>query len=84
MIEALSERLNALLTEPPPQYVEEMLKVWREIDGLTQDSAARILGVSIRTLQGWELGRPMPYPRLLQIAIANRRYADRRRNEFEA
>ncbi len=36
--------------------------------GILQIEAAIRLGVQVRTLQGWELGRPMPYPVLLQRA----------------
>jgi transcriptional regulator with XRE-family HTH domain len=67
-----SEMLKRLLTEPPSDDVADMLKAWRETKGLTQAAAANILGVSARTLQGWELARPMAYPRLLQAAIAGR------------
>ena len=36
------------------------IKDWRERKGLTQADAARKLGISIRTLQNWEIARNMP------------------------
>ena len=36
------------------------VKDWRERKGLTQADAAKKLGISIRTLQNWEIARNMP------------------------
>ncbi len=36
------------------------LKDWRERKGLTQTDAAAKLGISVRTLQNWEIARNMP------------------------
>jgi putative transcriptional regulator len=36
------------------------LKSWRNRKGLSQSQAARVLGVSVRTLQNWEQGRNVP------------------------
>jgi transcriptional regulator with XRE-family HTH domain len=66
------EILQRMLTEFPLDDVAEMLKTWRNLKGLTQCDAAKLLGVSVRTLQGWELGRPMPYPSLLQAALSGK------------
>lgn len=46
------------------------LKEWRARTGYSQLEAAIRLGVPVRTLQGWELGRPMPYPALLHKAMS--------------
>ena len=54
-----------------------MLKNWRSQERLSQSEAADRLRVSVRTLQGWELGRPMPYPQLLQTAISDHNMRDR-------
>src|ERR1700674_1435916 len=62
--------LRALLTQPPGD-VAPMLKAWRDHRGLSQSEAAERLHVSVRTLQGWESGRPMANPRLLRVAIEN-------------
>src|SRR5271168_4030710 len=62
------DRLRRLLLEPPSGDSAELLKEWRRQESLSQTEAAIRLGVPVRTLQGWELGRPMPYPVLLQRA----------------
>ncbi|MBE2180200.1 MAG: helix-turn-helix transcriptional regulator [Chthoniobacterales bacterium] len=36
------------------------LKDWRERKGFTQAEAAKHLGISVRTLQNWEIARNMP------------------------
>ncbi len=36
------------------------LKAWRERKGFTQAEAAKHLGISVRTLQNWEIERNMP------------------------
>jgi transcriptional regulator with XRE-family HTH domain len=36
------------------------LKSWRERKGFTQQDAAKKLGISVRTLQNWEIARNMP------------------------
>lgn len=33
---------------------------WRKSKGLTQSEAARRLGMSVRTLQNWEIARNIP------------------------
>jgi DNA-binding transcriptional regulator YiaG len=49
--------------------VSKLLTDWRAQARLSQSQAADVLGVSVRTLQGWEAGRSMPYPRLLEVTI---------------
>jgi DNA-binding transcriptional regulator YiaG len=49
--------------------VSKLLTDWRAQARLSQSQAAALLDVSVRTLQGWEAGRSMPYPRLLGLAI---------------
>ena len=49
--------------------VSTLLTDWRAQARLSQSQAARELGVSLKTLQGWEQGRGMPYPRLLELAL---------------
>ncbi len=36
------------------------LKAWRERRGFTQAEGAKHLGISVRTLQNWEIARNMP------------------------
>jgi transcriptional regulator with XRE-family HTH domain len=67
------EQLRRLLTQPPNDNTARALKEWRAHLGMSQAEAAIRLGVSRRTLQGWELGRPMPYPQLLQRTVGGTR-----------
>jgi transcriptional regulator with XRE-family HTH domain len=60
--------VRRLLANPPTVATADALKEWRSRNGYSQIEAAIRLGVPVRTLQGWELGRPMPYPLLLQRA----------------
>jgi transcriptional regulator with XRE-family HTH domain len=64
-----TEELRALLSRPLTGDVAPALKEWRAHCGFSQAEAAIHLGVSLRTLQGWEAGRPMPYPTLLQRTV---------------
>jgi DNA-binding transcriptional regulator YiaG len=53
-----------------------VLKEWRarRTGGLTQEKLAAIMGVSVRTLQGWEQGRRRPSgPARALLAIARAR-----------
>lgn len=69
MVEKRGALLQTLLAQPPTEHVAPLLRAWRDYEGLSQSIAAKCLYVSVRTLQGWELGRPMANPRLLQVAI---------------
>jgi transcriptional regulator with XRE-family HTH domain len=40
--------------------MRSILKKWRKARGLSQSQAAAALGVPVRTLQDWELGRSKP------------------------
>jgi transcriptional regulator with XRE-family HTH domain len=62
------EKVRELLARPPSIDTPRALKEWRAQAGYSQTEAAIRLGVPVRTLQGWELGRTMPYPTLLQKA----------------
>jgi len=46
----------------------EQLREWREVMGLSQSRAARVLGVSGETWRSWELGRN-PIPAWLDVAL---------------
>lgn len=45
---------------PVPKYTPEMIAALRERKGLTQRSLAFAVGVSPRTVEGWETGRFAP------------------------
>ena len=63
------EEVQRLLARAPSKDTAEALKEWRAQMAYSQAEAAIRLGVPLRTLQGWESGRPMPYPALLQRAV---------------
>jgi DNA-binding transcriptional regulator YiaG len=54
--------------------VSAILTRWRRAMEINQEMAALLLGVPVKTLQGWEQGRPMPHPRLLTLALINFRH----------
>jgi hypothetical protein len=62
--------VRRFLTQPMSDNTAKVLKDWRAQTGYSQAEAAISLGVPVRTLQGWELGRPMPYPNLLHGAVS--------------
>jgi transcriptional regulator with XRE-family HTH domain len=64
------EKMRQLLTRPLSDNTAKVLKEWRTQTGYSQVEAAIRLGVPVRTLQGWELGRRMPYPTLLHRAVS--------------
>ena len=63
------EEVRRLLARAPSKDTAAALKEWRAQMAYSQSEAAIRLGVPLRTLQGWEFGRPMPYPALLQRAV---------------
>jgi hypothetical protein len=71
-----ADSVGRLVTQPGTNDAARILKAWRRHERLSQASAAARLGVSVRTLQGWELGRPMAHPRLLQIGTTMSRPSD--------
>ncbi|ESX80659.1 helix-turn-helix domain-containing protein [Mesorhizobium sp. M0142] len=48
------------------------VKAWRAKGGFTAESAANVLGIPKRTLEGIEQGRGFPYPVLLRVAIESK------------
>ncbi|MBU3666793.1 MAG: helix-turn-helix transcriptional regulator [Chthoniobacterales bacterium] len=48
----------------------KLLKDYRERRGFTQEDAAKHLGVSVRTLQNWEIARNMPRAFGLKALVA--------------
>jgi len=45
------------------------VKSWRAREGLTAESAAKLLGIPKRTYEGIEQGRGFSYPLLLRLAM---------------
>jgi transcriptional regulator with XRE-family HTH domain len=52
------------------EKVSERLRELRELQGLSQEDAARKVGITHRQWQRWESGQSMPYPRSLD-AVAS-------------
>lgn len=42
------------------EFFAKKLQAWRERRSFTQHDAAKNLGISVRTLQNWEIARNMP------------------------
>jgi len=51
----------------------ELLKQWRDSNGFSQSQAAQFLQIPVRTLQNWEQGRAVPYPKILELALKSPR-----------
>ncbi len=69
MTKKRARKPEAPISTSEPSDLPAMLKTWRDKALLPQTRAAIMLGVSLKTYQGWEQGRAMPYPRLLELAI---------------
>lgn len=52
----------------PPTF-RQQLRAFRKARSLSQSGAARALGVPVRTLQAWEIGRHTPEPFKREILI---------------
>lgn len=63
----------AKLTEAEAQALAESVRKWR--GKLSVVDAAKILGMSARTLEGVEAGRGFNYPTMLKIAMESRKVA---------
>ena len=69
MTKKRARRPEVPIATSEPGDLPAMLRTWRDKALLPQTSAAIMLGVSLKTYQGWEQGRAMPYPQLLALAI---------------
>jgi DNA-binding transcriptional regulator YiaG len=49
----------------PDQNIAEYVIAWRNSLDLTREQAAELMGVPVRTVEGWELGRPPQHPDLI-------------------
>ncbi len=56
---------------PNPKDVgmADYLRWWRKSHGLTAQQLADLLGVTLRTVQGWEAGKSMAAPKMLHLAL---------------
>gem|GEM_PF-893869 len=68
--------MGITVTKESKAEFAEKLKNWRKRENLTQTQAAKTLGVSVRTLQNWEIARTKPASmaeRLLLATIQKKR-----------
>lgn len=49
--------------------IPKLLKAWREKNGLTQEEGAKILGVTVKTLQAWEQKYRTPKPITIRFLL---------------
>ncbi|MEY9163853.1 transcriptional regulator with XRE-family HTH domain [Sinorhizobium fredii] len=49
--------------------LSEIVRAWRQRQGITVNEAARRLGIPVRTLDGIAQGRPFRYERMMRLAI---------------
>lgn len=54
---------------PRAKSLAETVKAWRTARGLSAVAAAELLGLSARTLEGIEQGRPFRYEKMLRLAL---------------
>jgi transcriptional regulator with XRE-family HTH domain len=52
------------------EKVSQRLRELRELQGLSQEDAARKVGITQRQWQRWESGESMPYPRSLDMVAS--------------
>ena len=67
------EEVQRMLTQAPAKDIAEALKEWRAQMAYSQAEAAIRLGVSLRTLQGWEMGVSDAVPDFVAAGSADRR-----------
>jgi putative transcriptional regulator len=63
-------QVRVTIPDPPPDYSATTIRAIRERLGHSQSSFSRLLNVSLRTVQRWELGEQIPghaSARLLQL-----------------
>lgn len=48
----------------------ELVRLWRKVFGYNTKQAGEILGVSPRTIEGIEQGKPFRHEQLLRLALA--------------
>lgn len=62
--------------------LSEELKAWRETAGLKQDEAAKVLGITLRTLENWEQGFSEPRglaKTAIQVELSKRLHPKKRK-----
>ena len=55
------------IPEPPAEYKPRQIKKIREVNHYTQNTLARILNVSVKTVQSWESGLRVPSHAALRL-----------------
>lgn len=54
------QRMGVRVTKKSKTEFAKKLKNWRYNEGMSQSQAAALLGVSVRSLQNWEIARTKP------------------------
>ena len=54
------QRMGVRVTKKSKTEFAKKLKNWRDREGMSQSQAAALLGVSVRSLQNWEIARTKP------------------------
>jgi putative transcriptional regulator len=55
------------IPEPPAEYKPQQIKKIREVGHYTQGTFAKVLNVSIKTVQSWESGQRVPSQAALRL-----------------
>jgi len=64
-LELYSEKV--VIPEPPAEYKPKQIKKIREVNNYSQSIFAKILNVSIKTVQSWESGQRVPSHAALRL-----------------
>ncbi len=76
------QRMGVRMTKKSKTEFAKKLKNWRYHEGMSQSQAAALLGVSVRSLQNWEIARTKPSTlaeRLMDRLLRDRPKTRRRR-----
>ena len=61
------ESRTFIIPDPPAEYKPRQIKKIREVNHYTQSTFAKVLNVSIRTIQSWESGQQTPTHSALRL-----------------
>ena len=61
------ESRTFIIPEPPAEYKPRQIKKIREVNHYTQSTFAKVLNVSVKTVQSWESGLRVPSHAALRL-----------------